>query len=108
MIQTPTRPLPVAELRRLESEATPAPWCAQACPEGFGWLPAGPYTLNPNILQVMADARMIKVSRNLMPEMIALWEAAERREDDASGLADALVTLNAKADAVFAKTPQID
>ena len=43
------------------------------------------------------------VGRDLMPELIALWEAAERRGDGATPLADALAALDAKADAMFSK-----
>jgi hypothetical protein len=53
----------------------------------------------------MADARLIKVSRNLMPELIALWEAAERHREGAASLVEALAMLNAKAAVVFSRVP---
>ena len=87
-------------------------------PFGSGWLPVGPFTPSPDpnsndnqfaadakrtVVRAMADARLIKVSRDLLPELIALWEAAERHGEGAAGLAEALATLNAKAGAIFAK-----
>ena len=95
-------------LKKLERQATPAPWKET----GNGSMieaPGEPYPVakvygygrfNRKHSKVEADGRMIAAFRNLAPELIALWEAANNDGTMRKETWDALQALNTKSAAM--------
>ena len=94
----------INDLKELEQKASPGPWgyCVQ-CPsedaEELEYCACGPIhtamdnaEICPEFDQAEADSKFIRAFRNLMPELLALWEAA--RNNDTAG---ALKRLEDKA-----------
>lgn len=103
----------IDELKELDSKATPRPWktCfeSEGCFEeetvmkatsldgadaqviGTGWYDGHHTVLRED------DAQLIALLRNLAPELLALWEAANNDGTMRKETWDALQVLNAKA-----------
>lgn len=106
----------IAELKELEAKATPVPWQVD-----FGhaegepmWMSVGPRHVcecpDPCFCddpgeeleqKATADAKLLATLRNLAPELISLWEVAEKEacevEDCANPTCKVLKALNSKA-----------
>ena len=97
------------DLKALEVAATPAPWKPKDLQAGSNedgdWAACGPFHAlseqgtddedkATSICEdkATADARLLRALRNLAPELLALWEAAEN-----NATAGALRRLNEKA-----------
>jgi hypothetical protein len=102
-------------LKKIEAAASPAPWHPNSIyeTEGDGAWGAGPlveptanddreiqdrgdWTQEDQERLAMDDAALIATTRNLLPEMLALWEAVERIWEPPVYVRDALTALNAK------------
>lgn len=105
---------PLERLKELNEKATPGPWT----------LGKGIYTIRPTYRDRMvartriagtihysdeedaANAEFIAATRNLLPELIALWEEANRVhpeliEDGFGMMSEVLDALNSRADEVL-------
>jgi hypothetical protein len=111
-LREPGGTMTIDELKKLEAEATPAPWGAEVAQgetrnglEGVFYAYAGGPThecgiqLSPCGVQgkAMTDAMLIKALRNLAPELIAMWDELSMMEPALDGnLLTVLYELNKK------------